>query len=131
MSMFSDGEIRYTVISLIALTVITRILNQMAVISDTNTFSPTERSIPTIGSYKITQPGYWGQVDLTSIPTVLNDIAEVFAIGFAPVRNLLTGWLYLVDAAGWASVFVIVPSTIMFFVLLNGAYQIVKAFPST
>lgn len=131
MSMLSEGEIRYTAISLITLTIITRVLNQMAVVSDSRVFNPAERSIPTIGSYKITQGAYWANLTYTDIPSVMGDLAEMLVIGFGPIANLLNGWLYLVDAAGWASAFVIVPSTIMFFVLLNGTYQIVKALPST
>lgn len=129
MSMITPEEIRYSAISFVALAILTRVLNFMY--DDVEKYEITEYSIPTIGDYKITQQGYWANLDLSDIPAVLPDILEAVTLAFSPVANAFSGWLALVDMAGWASVFILVPSVIMLMVIANTGYKLIKALPTT
>ena len=123
MSLISDAEIRYTSISMIALIIITRVLNFMALRD--SAFTPTERAGETVN---------WSNLSFGSVSEIANSLNTVIAnitIVSKNLTNVLDGWVFLVDTAGWASVFVLIPSLVMFFIILNTTYQIAKALPYT
>jgi len=123
MSLLSDAEIRYTSISMIALVIITRVLNFMALRD--SAFTPAERAGKTVD---------WSGLSFGSISEIGNSLSQVITnltTVFQNLTNVLDGWVFLVDTAGWASAFVLIPSLVMFFIILNATYQIAKALPYT
>jgi hypothetical protein len=76
----------------------------------------------------------WSNLSFSSISDIGNTLSTVignFTTMTGNFTSVLDGWLFLIGNAGWASAFVLVPALIMFMVILNTTYQIVKALPYT
>lgn len=142
-SLLEPAEIRYTIISIVALTVMTGMLGFMGIsgtgggqfsadeprINDSanatvNPANPATYSAwePSSTDFFSSSSGFFG---------FLGSFFEFMTDAIAYPFTLMNQWSTMVANAGWASIFIVVPSIVMLLVVVNAMYKLAKAIPYT
>lgn len=134
MGLLSPAEIRYTVISLTALVIMTAMLGFMG-LSATGGYDPANPEI-TDGSGSVVNPSNPSTYSNWQPGSVLQgsyfgQVAELITDAIAYPFSAMNRWVTMLANAGWATIFIVIPSIVMMLVVLNAVYQIAKALPYT
>lgn len=139
-SLLEPAEIRYTIISLVALTVMSGMLAFMGISGtgggqfQADNASVTNETGDTVDpSDPSTYDSWEASGDLLTdtwygfFGSMLEFVTDAIAYPF----TLMNQWGTMVANAGWASIFIIIPSIVMLLVVVNAMYKIAKAIPYT
>lgn len=140
-SLLEPAEIRYTIISIVALTVMTGMLAFMGISGTGNgQFSASQPNVTNAsGQVNPSNPATYSNWEPSSSSSLidggffgfLGSFFEFMTDAIAYPFVLMNQWSTMVANAGWASIFIVIPSLVMLLVVVNAMYKIAKAIPYT
>lgn len=132
MTLLEPAEIRYTVISVFTLMIITSMMFFTGVAA--TSWTPSNPDAPGSDGCNISEQCYWDQLSDSNIfgaNDVLNSMLDPILQGVGTLVGIMTQWNGVIAEAGWASGFIIVPSLVMVLILGGVVVKIVNALPYT